>query len=326
MVQTDSILTAERPTVMVICGPTASGKSAIALEAAERLQGEVICMDSMQIYDKMDIGTAKPTLVEQNRVPHHLFGSIPPSDSYSVAEYRVDALRAVDLVLSRGRLPILVGGTGLYLRALRHELSMGNAPKDDAYRSKLEAIAATDNGKNRLHQQLQQIDPVTAKRLHGNDVRRVIRALEVHHVTNIPFSEQQAQENTHYNFHVYGITMDRQKLYERINQRVCAMFEQGLVQEVSSLLAAGIPPSAQSMQGIGYKEVVPYLYGEMSLDECISLIQQNTRHYAKRQWTWFRREAHIHWLDSIAPDVVKQLIHDFCGSEGNRKHENDITA
>ena len=309
MVQADTVLTVARPAVLVICGPTASGKSNIALMVAQQLHGEIICMDSMQIYDKMDIGTAKPTAVERDLVSHHLFGNIPPSAPYSVAMYREDALRKIDEVLARGNLPILVGGTGLYLRSLRYDYLMGSTGEDQAYRAQLEQEAQTEHGKERLHQQLSIIDPVTAQRLHPNDIRRVIRALEVAHATGTPMSQQpQARKTTRYDFRVVGITMDRAALYERINQRVLQMIEDGLVDEVESLLNMGVSPAAQSMQGIGYKEVASYLHKEVSLEACIALIQQNTRHYAKRQWTWFRREEGIIWLDSITDDPVARII------------------
>lgn len=309
MVQADTILTVPSPAVLVICGPTASGKSNIALMVAQQLRGEIICMDSMQIYDKMDIGTAKPTVVERDLVPHHLFGNIPPSAPYSVAMYREDALRKIDEVLARGNLPILVGGTGLYLRSLRYDYLMGSTGEDEVYRAQLEQEAQTDHGKERLHQRLSIIDSVTAHRLHPNDMRRVIRALEIAHTTGMPMSQQlQAGKTTRYDFRVVGITMDRATLYNRINQRVLQMIEDGLVDEVKSLLNIGVSPVAQSMQGIGYKEVASYLHKEVSLEGCIALIQQNTRHYAKRQWTWFRREEGIIWLDSITDDPVARII------------------
>ena len=317
MVQTNSMRCCQSANVLVICGPTASGKSNIAMEAAHRLHGEIICMDSMQIYEKMDVGTAKPTLVEQERIPHRLFGFVPPAVPYSVAEYREDACKTIADVLSRGKIPILVGGTGLYLHALRYEMTMGNTPKDDLYRRQLESCASTQEGKEQLYQKLMEVDRQRAAQLHPNDARRVIRALEIFHVTGMPMSKQQMHLRNHdgFSFYVAGITLDRAALYDRINRRVLSMMKQGLVDEVRELISSGVSDDAQSMQGIGYKEVISYLNGSLTLEKCITLIQLNSRHYAKRQWTWFRREEGITWYDAANPQVVSDIITQFVKSK-----------
>ena len=282
----------------VLTGPTASGKSDLAVQIALKNQCEIICMDSMQIYRGMDIGTAKPTPAEQELVPHHMLDIVDPGTAFSVVEYRDMAYETIHEIASRGRRPLLVGGTGFYLRALRHPMAMGDVPADPALRKEMEIEAETPEGKKRLHQKLQTIDPVSAARLHENDVRRVIRALEVSILSGIPFSRQrQPEEDCPIHCRCICLTMDREILYARINQRVENMLHAGLVREVERLLQQGVSPEAQAMQGIGYKEVVLFLQGKCTLEEAADMIKLNTRHYAKRQLTWMRREEDLLWLD-----------------------------
>ena len=288
----------KRPVVVGFVGPTASGKSDLTMKVAEGLDGVILCMDAMQVYRGMDIGTAKPSREEQRRVPHRLFDGVAPDEAYSVAAYVQDARAAIGDCLAEGKLPLFCGGTGLYLRSLRQPLSFGHTPGDESIRARYQALAETE-GLEALHRRLEAVDPVTASRLHPNDQRRVIRALEVYELTGRPFSAQQlpGEEDSPYRFVLFGLKWGREALYSRINQRVDQMMEAGLLDEVKGLLAAGISPEAQSMQGLGYKELVPYLKGQASLAECLELIKRRTRNYAKRQETWFKREPGIHWFN-----------------------------
>ena len=286
-----------KPQVIAISGPTASGKSDLALKLARELNGEIICMDSMQIYRRMDIGTAKPTLAEQTMVPHHMLDIVEPTESYAVADYAEEAEKVIFEVASRGKQPVLVGGTGLYLKALMHGLTLGNASGDEAIRSRLYAIADEPDGKNRLHRQLAAVDPVSAAKFHPNDIRRVIRALEVFELTGTPIS-QQKQEEPDRPFHILPLAIDmpRDVLYTRLEKRVHLMMKQGLLQEVKALLDSGVKPQMQSMQGIGYKELIPVVQGSQSTDNAVWQIVLNTRHYAKRQGTWLRTEPKTIWI------------------------------
>jgi len=286
-----------KPQVIAIAGPTASGKSDLALKLAQELSGEIICMDSMQIYRRMDIGTAKPTPAEQNLAPHHMLDIVEPTDSYAVADYAVDAEKVILNVSARGKQPILVGGTGLYLKALMHGLSLGGAGGDEKIRERLNAVAQETDGRFILHRQLQQIDPVSAAKLHPNDIRRVVRALEVYELTGIPISEQKQEENERpFNVLPLAIDLPRDVLYDRLEKRVHLMMQLGLLQEVQSLLASGVTADMQSMQGIGYKELIPVINGTEKLDYAVRQIVLNTRHYAKRQATWLRTEPKTIWI------------------------------
>ncbi|NLO86864.1 MAG: tRNA (adenosine(37)-N6)-dimethylallyltransferase MiaA [Clostridiales bacterium] len=293
--------------VIAIVGATASGKSSLALVLAEKLNAEIICMDSMQIYRGMDIGTAKPTMDEQARVPHHLLDIIDPMEPFAVADYVRYAEHAIADVTQRGRVPMLVGGTGLYLQALMHGLALGGVKSDEAVRSKFVDISNEPQGNLRLYFMLDAVDPITAKRLHPNDVRRVIRALEVFELTGIPMSEQkQDKPDKPYEIFPIGLLMPRELLFERIALRVHQMMAAGLIAEVEQLLNSGISPDAQSMQGIGYKEMVPVIKGEQTTEEAAGQLILNTRHFAKKQGTWFRKEKEIHWIDALSSTNVHE--------------------
>ena len=286
-----------KPLLLGLVGPTASGKTALSMQLARRHDMEIVCMDSMQVYRGMDIGTAKPTLEEQRRLPHHMLDVADPREPYSVAEYREAAAQAIDGILKRGCLPVLVGGTGLYLRALSLPLSLGGTSRQDEVREKYEAVLQRD-GKEALHALLANRDPETALRLHPNDTRRVIRALEVWEVTGVPFSRQQMPrvEDGPYDLRLFAMDLPRGELYQRIEERVDLMLKDGLIDEVESLLRHGVPPDAQAMQGLGYKELVPVLRGETPLEDAVVLLKQRTRNYAKRQLTWFNKDKRIRWL------------------------------
>ncbi len=289
-----------RPIIAAVVGPTASGKTDAAIALCRALGGEVVSMDSMQVYRGMDIGTAKPTQAERQGIAHHLMDVVDPGTPFSVTEYRDMADTAMDDILARGKLPVLAGGTGFYLNALTYDMDFADAGADLAFRGALEAEACTEQGKQALHTRLAQVDPVTAQRLHANDVRRVIRALEIEHATGRPMSEHARdikQTERRYAPVVVGLTYPREQLYQRIDQRVGNMMAQGLLAEAKALAKQDIAEDSQAMQAIGYRELWPYLRGEYSLDEAICAIQQNSRRYAKRQLTWFTHDPRVCWFN-----------------------------
>lgn len=294
--------------VIVIVGPTASGKTAWAVRLAQKLHTEIVSADSMQIYQYMNIGTAKPTLEEQGGVVHHLLDFVPPWQPFSVADYAALAHQTLRNIHERGMVPILVGGTGLYIRAVLENLDFSQGESDPEYRAALQKRAEKEGGEG-LHQLLSQQDPLSAERIHPNDIKRVIRALEVMHVTGMPMSvyqEQAKRAPSCYCAKKFGLYYEREKLYDRINQRVEKMIEQGLEREVRSLLEFPVEHTT-AMQGIGYKEMVQYIQGDCSLAEAMASIQQNSRRYAKRQMTFFRADPHITWLD-VTNGSEKALI------------------
>ena len=293
----------KKPPVIAVAGPTASGKSDLGLKLARCLGGEIVCMDSMQIYRRMDIGTAKPTAQERALLPHHMLDVADPTEAYAVADYAVAAEQVIAQILSRGRVPILVGGTGLYLKALMDGLSLGGTGGDERLRAELNALADEPGGKERLHARLAAVDPETAARLHPNDRRRVIRAIEVFEQTGVPMSRQNhaAQDRP---FRVLPLALEwpRDLLYARLETRVHRMMEMGLLSEVRALLESGVAPAAQSMQGIGYKELIPAAMGQDDVNRAVWDIIVHTRHYAKRQGTWLRAEPRCVWLDARDAD------------------------
>lgn len=292
----------------VLTGPTASGKTALSLQLAKKHNCEIICMDSMQIYRRMNIGTAKPTIEEMDGIPHHMIDVAEPTESFSVARYQEMAEACIADIQSRSKRALLVGGTGLYLRALRTPMAMGDVAADDSIRAELEALAASENGKQQLHDMLAAVDPDTAARLHLNDVRRAVRALEVYKQTGVPFSKQpQLALESKFKYRVATLTMDRALLYSRIEKRVDMMMQQGLLAEVEGLLNSGVPADCQAMKAIGYKEIVPFLRGESTWEKTDYLLKLNTRHYAKRQLTWMRREEDVLWVEALAPDAYNVL-------------------
>jgi len=301
------------PKILVICGPTASGKSDLALELARRLDGEIVNADSMQVYRGLNIGTAKPSAGQQNGIPHHLIDVTDPDQPFSAADFAEAADRAIRDICSRGRRPIVVGGTGLYIRALLKGLvdSPGGA---DEFRQALHAEAGR-LGNEALLERLRLVDPELAGTLHPNNLVRIIRALEVQHLTGIPLSLHQQQHgfsDRRYRALQFGIRVERPLLYSRIDQRVERMLEQGLLQEVRQLLDAGYGPEAKAMRSIGYKEMTAHLAGECSLEEAVRLIKRDTRHYAKRQMTWFNADQDILWLEYPAEfDTILRHAIDF---------------
>lgn len=298
-----------KPLVIGLVGATASGKTALSLALCGRLQGEIICMDSMQVYQCMDIGTAKPTAAERALFPHHMLDVVSPQEEYSVQMYAQQARACIDAIVARGHQPILVGGTGLYLRALSQPLDFGFVAGDERIRGEYQAYAA-QNGNAALHALLEDIDPVTAARLHANDTRRVIRALEVFRLTGRRFSQQEmpGDDDAPYRFLLYALSWPRETLYERINARVDDMLAQGLLDEVKALRDSGVSRGAQSMQGLGYKELYAHLEGECTLADASALVKQRTRNYAKRQLTWFTHDARVQFMEHDDTERLLEII------------------
>lgn len=286
------------PPLLVILGPTAVGKTEVAIETALRFDGEIISGDSMQVYRRMDIGTAKPTMEERRGVPHHLIDILEPDQTFSVADFQARVEALIPEIAARGKLPILAGGTGLYLRAVTTEYTFSEIETDWGLRHRL-AAEADRLGEEPLHRRLAEVDPIAAARIHPNDRRRVIRALEVFYQTGQPISSLQTAEagKSKWDLLQIGLTMDRESLYRRIEQRVDRMVEDGLVEEVRNLLGSGYSRDLFSMQSLGYREIAAYLEGEVPLEEAIALVKRNTRRFAKRQMTWFRRDKGIFWLE-----------------------------
>jgi tRNA dimethylallyltransferase len=289
--------TGPRPELVVICGPTASGKTALAVELALARNGEVVSADSMQIYRGMDVGTAKPARSEMRGVPHHMLDVADPGEDYSAARYAREAAACVDDILARGKLPIVAGGTGLYLDALISGRSF--AAFTGTYRAALERRAEKE-GMGPLYQELMRVDPSRAARLHPNDKKRVLRALEVFYETGETITDHDARTRAlppRYRAASIGLNFaDRADLWARIDKRVDEMMARGLAEEVRGLLERGVPTACTAMQAIGYKELISALRGERSLDEAVEEIKLRSRQYAKRQLTWFRRDQKIHWI------------------------------
>ena len=299
----------EKKRVIGIVGPTASGKTALSLLVARRLRGEIICMDSMQLYRGMDIGTAKPTRDERAQSPHHMLDILNPDEAFSVSQYAVMARELIEQI----SVPLLVGGTGMYLQALSLPMDYGQVGGDEGIREKYHAIAR-EQGQDALHALLQKVDPLSAARLHPHDERRVVRALEVYDLTGVPLSRQKMPEaeDSPYDFQLYALELPRDVLYDRVNRRVDVMIAQGLLDEVRTLMAGGLSPEAQAMQGLGYKEMLPVLRGEQSLAEAAALLKLRTRHYAKRQLTWFKRDGRIRWLPWLPGQSLEPLAGQIC--------------
>lgn len=287
----------ENNKLLVIIGPTAVGKTKLSIEMAKRFNGEIISGDSMQVYKGMDIGTAKITRDEKEGIPHFLLDIKAPNESFSAADFQELANQAIADIQKRGKLPIIVGGTGLYIQSVIYDYQFTEAPSNIEYRKSLESIVETD-GIDPLIEKLRSIDPKSAERIHPNNVRRIIRALEIYYCTGITMSDQLDKQSSElkYNTALIGLTMNREALYQRINHRVDIMIEQGLIEEVKSFYEQGLR-DCQSIQAIGYKELYDYFAGKLTLDESIEALKQNSRRYAKRQLTWFRNKMDVQWYE-----------------------------
>ena len=287
--------------VIVICGPTASGKTKLSIELAKKINGEIVSCDSMQIYKDMNIGTAKPTEEEMQGIKHYLIDCVSPQTRYSVADYKKDAILAIKEIFSKGKVPIIVGGTGLYLESLIYNIEYNEIEVDLKYREELEKIEK-EEGLESLYKKAELIDPEAIKKISHNDKKRIFRILEIYKSTgkNKTQLEIESRKNKpEYDYLLFGITMDREKLYERINLRVDLMIKDGLVEEVKNLCKK-YKELPTALQGLGYKEVVEYLDGTISKEEMIEKIKQETRKYAKRQLTWFRKYDNLIWLDGLS--------------------------
>lgn len=296
--------------VLCLVGPTAVGKTALALELARDYDAEIVSVDSMQVYRGMDIGTAKATPAERSLAAHHLIDIVDPDEDYSVARFINDAAAALADLRQRGKNALLVGGTGLYFKGLLEGLFEVAANDQGAVREKLAARLAAE-GREALHRELQAIDPESARRIHPHDTHRLLRALEIYLLTGIPWSrhlQEQQQEPLLRRALVIGLACERPLLYERINRRVEMMLTQGLQAEVAGLLAAGYGPELPAMQAIGYRHLVNFIHGRWDWEETVELLARDTRHYAKRQFTWFNRLPGIHWLEPAAGGAIRRLI------------------
>lgn len=293
--------------VIVICGPTASGKTALSIELAKQINGEIVSCDSMQIYKDMNIGTAKPTTEEMQGIKHYLIGYVSPEERYSVADYKKDAKRAIKEIIEKGKMPIVVGGTGLYLDSLIYEIEYQDIKLDEAYRNQLEK-EVQEKGLEALYERAKMIDPKAIEKISATDKKRILRILEIYHATGKTKTEQEIEsrkKEVEYDYKVYALNWDREKLYDRINKRVDIMIEQGLIQEVEEILQK-YQKFPTAMQGLGYKEVVDYLNGIYTKEEMVEKIKMETRRYAKRQLTWFGKNKQTIWLD--AEDTIQKNI------------------
>lgn len=301
--------------ILVLGGPTAVGKTELSIKLAKSLNGEIISADSMQIYRKMDIGSAKISTEEMNGVIHHMIDIVNPNESFNVSDYKKSGSEIIDDIIRRGKLPIIVGGTGLYINALTCNMDFTEGTNDLEYRNKLNQLAI-EKGNEFVHELLKEIDPISYVNIHPNNLKRVIRALEVYHITKKPFSSFDLGEkmyDSQYDVHYFVLTMDREKLYNRINFRVDKMINDGLIEECELLKNRGLDISYQSMQGIGYKEILMYLDNKLTLEESIELIKKGSRNYAKRQLTWFRRDKRVKFLDKdilSEEDIQAKIIND----------------
>ncbi|OYD09539.1 tRNA (adenosine(37)-N6)-dimethylallyltransferase MiaA [Paludifilum halophilum] len=291
--------------LLVIVGPTAVGKTALSLDLAEKFRGEIVSGDSMQVYRYMDIGTAKASPAERERASHHLIDLVDPDYPFSLDEFQHRAQRAIREIQHRGHLPIMVGGTGLYIQSVTHGYRLPGVKEDPEFRRRMQRLA-DEKGNEALHRRLREVDEATAARLHPNDRRRIIRSLEIYRATGQPPRFQQRAQ-TSYNSCWIGLTMPRELLYERVEQRVDRMIEEGLVEEVVSLRERGYRGDLVSMQALGYKEIAMVLDREITQEEAVQLIKRRTRKFAKRQLSWFRRLKMIHWFDVTKPHFEEEI-------------------
>ena len=295
--------------LVILTGPTAVGKTALSIKLAKEINGEMISADSMQVYKYMDIGTAKIMPSEMEGITHHLIDVLDPKEDFNVFTFQTMAKQALEEIYAKGKVPIIVGGTGFYIQSLLYDIAFENT-EVSAYRAELTA-EYEQYGAHALHERLKDIDPVSYEEIHENNVKRVIRALEFYHDTGYPISQhnqEQREKDSPYNFEYFVLNDDRSVLYDRIEQRIDIMLQQGLVEEVQKLLDYGCTSDMVSMQGLGYKEIVSYLKGECSLEEAIYILKRDTRHFAKRQLTWFRREKVVTWVNKNQYETEDKML------------------
>jgi len=306
--------------IIVIVGPTAVGKTYVSVELAKKLNTEVISADSMQIYKGMDVGTAKVSNDEKQGINHHMIDLINPDENYSVSDFKDDAENIIDNMLSENKTPVIVGGSGLYVNSLIYDLDFGNAKSDNKLRDYY-TYYYEEHGQDALYEKLRKIDPESAEKIHKNNVKRVVRALEVYDITGKKFSELNTdirKQSDKYDCILVGLSMDRKILYERINQRVDKMLSDGLIEEVRSLLEKGYDKNLVSMQAIGYKEIIDYLEGNVTLEDAVNILKQNTRRFAKRQYTWFLRDDNVKWFqveDVNEIDMTLDKINEYINTQ-----------
>jgi tRNA dimethylallyltransferase len=303
--------------LLILAGPTAVGKTKISIELAKELEGEIISADSMQIYKYMNIGSAKVTEDEKQGIPHHLIDFINPDEEFSVSEFKDKAEKAIDNITLKNKLPMIVGGTGLYINSLIFNYNFAQTNRDEGYREYLRKLAE-EKGKEYVHSLLKDIDIESYEKLYPNDLKRVTRALEVYKVTGRTIREVNSDIDVYdipYEIFYYVLNMDRERLYDRINRRVDIMLEQGLIEEVTKLKEMGMTADMQSMKGIGYKEILQYLDGSISFEEAIYLIKKGSRNYAKRQLTWFRKDNRVIWINkdefNSEEDAAQYIMKDY---------------
>ena len=310
-----------KPKIIILTGPTAVGKTELSIKLAKQIDGEIISADSMQVYRGMDIGTAKITTKEMQGVRHHLIDCLEPDDEFNVAIFQEMAKEAASDIIARGKVPVLTGGTAFYIQALLYGIDFNEEEHDDSFRNQMYAIGIDEDGKKKLHAMLCKVDKEYADTVHYNNMKRVVRALEYNHYTGRKFSEyndEQRMREAEYDFCYFVLNDERAHLYERINKRVDIMMENGLLDEVKILKEKGYADALVSMQGVGYKEIIAYLNGTITLEESIELIKKNTRHFAKRQLTWFRKEEDVIWVDKQAYDYNEDEIVEYMFSHMNR--------
>ena len=309
--------------LVILTGPTAVGKTNLSIGLAKRINGEIISADSMQVYRKMDIGTAKIMPEEMDGIPHHLIDVLDPKEPFNVVLFKELATKAMDDIYARGRIPVIVGGTGFYIQALLNDIDFTQIDENTQFREEMERLAA-EQGAEVLHERLRAVDPESAEAIHANNVKRVIRALEYYEQTGEKISahnEAERAKTSPYHFFYYVLNTDRTVLYERIEKRIDEMMEEGLVEEVRQLQAMGCRRDSVAMQGLGYKEILAYLNGEMSLETAVNILKRDTRHFAKRQLTWFRRERDVRFLylpefDNDRERVLEHILQELAAEAG----------
>lgn len=290
----------DRKPLIILAGPTAVGKTSLSIRLAKETGGEIISADSMQVYRHMDIGSAKITKEEMEGVPHYLVDVLEPEEEFNVVRFQQMAKEAAERIWEKGKIPLVVGGTGFYIQALLYDIDFTENDGDESYRRQLEQKASDEDGASELYEMLMTVDPKAAQEIHPRNLKRIIRALEFYHQTGKKISEHnetQRQRESPYNYAYFVLTDERSRLYERIDRRVDLMMEQGLLDEVRYLKERGVRKDSTAMQGLGYKELYAYLEGEYPLDEAVRIIKRDTRHFAKRQLTWFKRERDVIWAD-----------------------------
>ena len=304
----------DRKPLIILAGPTAVGKTSLSIRLAKETGGEIISADSMQVYRHMDIGSAKITKEEMEGVPHYLVDMLEPEEEFNVVRFQQMAEEAAERIWEKGKIPLVVGGTGFYIQALLYDIDFTENDGDESYRRRLEQKASDEEGASELYEMLTTVDPKAAREIHPRNLKRIIRALEFHHQTGKKISEHnetQRQKSSPYNYAYFVLTDERSRLYERIDRRVDLMMEQGLLDEVRYLKERGVRKDSTAMQGLGYKELYAYLEGEYPLDEAVRIIKRDTRHFAKRQLTWFKRERDVIWADKSVIGQEEENLADY---------------